>query len=251
MDIMLLGDSHGDDNFIRGALIWAQAHGIERVLQVGDFGYWPKFDSGQRFLKACGEISIETGVDLYFLDGNHEDHDELNALQARHPGSNFMRASKRQGAPIFIRRGATWEWEGTRFGAFGGAYSVDRGARTKFHSWFPQEMPDRSKIAELGKVDVLLTHDSPVVPEPYLISGQFVRNEESAKSQEAVYDALMSSQPDLLIHGHWHVSWRGQVHGATVLGLDCNYASLYASAAILDVENKTLYGIGQWEYAHE
>lgn len=251
MNILLLGDSHGVHRFVHGAMSWANKHGIERVIQVGDFGFWPRGKRGQEFLKACGNSSVLLGVDLYFIDGNHEDHDELNALEARHPHARFMRVTKRQGAPIFIRRGARFEWDGVTFGAFGGAFSIDRGRRVKYIDWFPQEVPDPSKIAELGKVDVLLTHDSPVVPEPYLLSGQFVRSEDSMRSQATIYEALRTTQPDLLVHGHWHVNWQQRVEGTTVLGLAHDGGSLYSSAAVYSTEDRQVYSIAQWEYAHE
>jgi hypothetical protein len=251
MNVLLLGDSHGNHSFVHGALRWSRDNRVDVVIQVGDFGYWPKHKSGQGFLKGVGQSSIDMGVDLYFMDGNHEDHDELDLLQARHPDAQFMRVSKRQGAPIFIRRGHTWEWDGMTFGSFGGAFSIDRARRTKHVSWFPQEMPDPSLVAGMGKVDVLLTHDAPVVPAPYLASGAFVRDPTSEESQRTVYDALVATQPDWLVHGHWHCEYRSRVAGATVIGLAEDRSSLYASAVVVSTEDRMLYSLNQWEYRDE
>lgn len=251
MNVLLLGDSHGNHMFVHGALRWARDNGVSRVVQLGDFGYWPRQKSGQGFLKGVGRSSLDLGVDLYFIDGNHEDHDELDALQARQGPCMFMPVTSRPGAPIFIRRGARWEWDGMTFGAFGGAFSIDRSRRVKHVSWFPQEMPDPSKIAEIGKVDVLLTHDAPVVPAPYLAAGTFKRDATSEESQRTVYDALTATQPDWLVHGHWHCDYRSRVAGAVVIGVAHDSHSLYASSVVVSTEDRMLYSLSQWEYAHE
>lgn len=250
MNILLLGDSHGNHNFVHGALRWARDNGVDRVVQLGDFGYWPRQKSGQGFLKGVGRSAQEMGVALFFIDGNHEDHDELDLLMQRNPHSDFIEIGKRN--PIyFIRRGARWEWDGMTFGSFGGAFSIDRARRTKHVSWFPQEMPDPSKIPGIGKVDVLLTHDAPLVPAPYLAAGTFIRDATSEESQKTVYDALVATQPDWLVHGHWHCSYMNRVAGAVVIGLAEDRSSLYASSVVVSTEDRMLYNLSQWEYVNE
>ena len=251
MNVLLLGDSHGNHMFVHGALRWARDNGVDRVVQLGDFGYWPRQKSGQGFLKGVRKSSVDMGVGLYFIDGNHEDHDELDVLQARHPSADFIPVNNRPGSPIFIRRGARWEWDGMTFGSFGGAFSIDRARRVMHVSWFPQEMPDPSKIAGLGKVDVLLTHDAPLVPAPYLAAGTFVRDATSEESQKTVYDALVTTQPSWLVHGHWHCSYTNRVAGATVIGLAEDRSSLYASSVVVSTEDRMLYSLSQWEYVNE
>lgn len=248
MNVLLLGDSHANLAFIHNALLWAETDGrIDAVVSLGDFGFWPNRVDGQMFLEGVDVAVRNANIPFYFIDGNHEDHDALDALVREHPGQQFVP----YGEIKYITRGARWEWDGAVFGAFGGAYSIDRRFRTKGVSWFEQEMPDRSKIEQLGKVDILLTHDAPLVPTPYLESGGFVRDAVSEESQKIVYDALVATQPLFLVHGHWHVNYVNGVHGAVVLGLDCDSNTLYHSAAVFSTTDKKLHTIQQWSYRSE
>lgn len=251
MKIMFLGDTHGDNAFTKSALTFCSENGIDRVVQVGDFGYWPRINAGQNFIHEVAKRSADVGVPLYWLDGNHEDH---KVLQGKVPDPvDFVRIADKYARerPIwYIPRGMSWEWEGTRFGAFGGAFSIDRYRRFEDdgrYGWFANEMPDESKIAGLGKVDVLLTHDAPIVP-PVMFGRGFKTDATSTLSQNTVLKALKASQATLLVHGHWHVNERYVAAGVAVQGLDCNYSSLYDAAVVFDTETKTLYTIQEWLY---
>lgn len=244
--VMALGDTHGDRGFTRDAIRWAAANDVDLIVQVGDFGFWPRLNNGQKFLNDVGKLSVELHVPFYFIDGNHEDHDMLDTLQAE---DGFCSYGK---YPItFIKRGTRWEWGGKTFGAFGGAYSIDRIQRIKFsyaYGWFPQEVPDESVIPDLGKVDVLFTHDAPIVPPGMCGTGNFKSDPQSQASQRAVYEAMSAAKPSLLIHGHWHHNELYKVHGVTVQALDMNQNGLYNAAVVYDTENSRMYTLKQWEY---
>lgn len=249
MIIMFLGDTHGDRGFTREAIRYAAEGGINRIVQVGDFGFWPRVNNGTKFLHDVGKQSVQSMVPLYFLDGNHEDHDYLDALKGRgKEGEPWVHYGK---YPVtYIKRGARWEWGGVWFGAFGGAYSIDRRYRTMHgpaYGWFPQEMPDPDKIADLGQVDVLLTHEAPIVPPPMYGQG-FKTDETSTQSQRIVYEALVRTKAKLLVHGHWHLNHRYGVHGAVVQGLGMNQQGLYDAAVVFDTDDRRLYTLRQWEY---
>ena len=49
--------------------------GITTIIQVGDFGYWP--DSGN-FLYVVETACEKFGVDVWFIDGNHEHFTSFN-----------------------------------------------------------------------------------------------------------------------------------------------------------------------------
>lgn len=251
MNIMLLGDTHGDRGFTLKAIRWAAENSIDRIVQVGDFGFWPRTNAGQKFLHDVGKQSVESHVPLYFIDGNHEDHLYLKGLRERHTGDSMIHFSKYGKYPItYIDRGARWEWGGVCFGAFGGAYSIDRRSRIEdsgTYGWFREETPDESKIEMLGKVDVLITHDSPIVP-PVMYGHNFKTDETSMQSQRAVYRAMVSSGAKLLVHGHWHLNERYLVHGCTVQGLDMNEAGLYNAGVVFRTEDRRLFTPKQWEY---
>lgn len=252
-NIMFLGDCHGDRGFTRGAIRWAAENDVNCIVQVGDLGFWPRVNNGTRFLHDVGKQSAESGVPFYWLDGNHEDHKVLAKVAARlKPGEFAVPYGK---YPLhYLPRGTTWEWGGVRFGAFGGAFSIDRHRRIEdsgTYGWFANEVPDRSKIEDLGHVDVLLTHDSPIVPPCMYSTGGFKRDEMSSASQLAVYDALVASRASLLVHGHWHVNEQYLAAGATVQALDMNGSSLYHAGAVFRTDDRRLFSLRQWENRDE
>src|SRR5580698_1020260 len=54
------------------------------ILQVGDFGYWPNEAAGRRFLAVLSAWLDVHDAELWWLDGNHEDHGALDGLKALH-----------------------------------------------------------------------------------------------------------------------------------------------------------------------
>lgn len=251
MIVMLLGDTHGNRGFTKQAITWASENGVDRLVQVGDFGYWPRTNNGQRFLRDVGKHSAQLGVPLFFIDGNHEDHLRLDTLMTRQdPDREFPWISFGKYPISYIPRGSRWEWDGAVFGAFGGAFSIDRKHRIEdsgSYGWFHNEVPDESVIPSLGKVDVLLTHDSPIVP-PAMHGSAYKRDATSEECQRAVYRALVATEARLLIHGHWHLSQRYRVNGATIQGLACDQNSLYYAAVVFDTQTKTLFTLREWGY---
>jgi len=243
---MMLGDTHGDRGFTKNAISWAEANGVDCVVQVGDFGFWPRTNNGQRFLHDVGKHSHELKIPLYWLDGNHEDHDYIDSLLRRSDGQVFIPYGK---YPLyFIPRGTVWNWGGVRFGAYGGACSIDRGLRipnSPSYGWFEQEMPDPDKMPR-GPIDVLLTHDAPIPPP--CLGGSYKRDPTSSRSQRLVYEALVGSGAKLLVHGHWHVNERYGVHCAVVQGLAMNHNPLYDAAVVFRTDDRRLFTLKQWEY---
>ena len=243
--VMFLGDTHADRGFTKKAIEYCATAGIDQIVQVGDFGFWPRSNNGQRFLHDVGKHSQQLKIPLYWIDGNHEDHDYLDALVARKiPEAVFVAYGK---YPIYyIPRGSVWRWDGVVFGAYGGAFSIDRSMRTEGVNWFRQEMPDPDKIPE-GPIDVLITHDSPIVP-PSMYGRMFKEDPTSRESQRLVYTAMVASQAKLVIHGHWHLNERYGVHVSTVQGLAMNHDSLYDAAVVFRTDDRRLFTLKQWEY---
>lgn len=253
MIVMALGDTHGNRGFTKQAITWASENGVDRIVQVGDFGFWPRTNNGQKFLHDVGKHSVQMGVPLFFIDGNHEDHLYLKAMRERHEDADFIHYSKSY--PVtYINRGARWLWGDVWFGAFGGAFSIDRAWRTEDsaqYGWFKEEVPDESKIPSLGKVDVLFTHDSPIIPPSVYGFQHFKSDETSRESQAAVYNAVVASKPALVIHGHWHLNERYKVAGAVIQALDMDQSTLYRAAVVFDTDTKKLYNLMQWEHRED
>ncbi len=122
--IFIAGDLHGDwdrfNHFIDAEI--RQPSRIRQlardfapleiiILQTEDFGYWPhKYDAFRRFLRALLRRSdikntmpgiLDGRIKIYWCDGNHENHDALDTLEAKQspvqarPGGNRKNGSWR------------------------------------------------------------------------------------------------------------------------------------------------------------
>ncbi len=200
--LLLAGDVHGNERWIGSLCKLARRHGCDAILQLGDFGYWPHTDDGLRFLDHVDWHSERNGIAcVYWIDGNHENHDALARLEP--DGSGMVPIGDRC---RYIPRGHRWEWSGVRFGALGGAFSVDRRQRTKHVSWWPGELLTDVDVERLGedRLDVLVTHDS---PEGTPLRGLELPPLDAVLVDEVrgrIFEAVEAVGPKLVVHGHWH-----------------------------------------------
>lgn len=221
MKILVLGDTHGSINHLRLACGEAVTQGCNRIVQVGDWGYlWPGSDK----LGRVTELLVEHGLQMYFLDGNHDNHELLP-----HDSEEMVELSE---VVTYLPRGHVWEWGSKRFMSLGGAFSTDKGRRTAFISWWPNEtisLGDAARAIQNGKdgVDVMFTHDAPsgvAVLEDLLANypypGQTYKlDAESKANRDMLGDVVDGVQPKLLIHGHYHFRYTDQLEGTSHEGL--------------------------------
>src|SRR5215510_4270168 len=160
--VLFVGDTHGNDVYWAERVVpAARDHGVDQILQVGDFGWWP-WAHGFLRLVAASEVPV------WFLDGNHEHHDYLAASVRRsrrdHDIGDLLAPVPLDGAISYLPRGCRLDLEGVRVAILGGAHSVDRGARLPGHDWFPAETissADLDDLAAGGIADLFVTHDAP------------------------------------------------------------------------------------------
>ena len=72
--VLVAGDTHGNAPWVEGLAATAAEQGCPIVIQVGDFGYFPDHPNGPRYLTAIDTACARHGVELWFIDGNHDDH---------------------------------------------------------------------------------------------------------------------------------------------------------------------------------
>jgi Icc-related predicted phosphoesterase len=202
MEVLFVGDMHGDVGFARQAIRHAASVGIDRIVQVGDFGYWPHTQSGQRFLREVELAAESNGVTVWWIDGNHENHDMLSAQPRQSDGTVFISPHVR-----YVPRGHRWEWDGVRFGALGGAFSVDWRGRTAGLSWWATESPTETDLDALGAapLDILVTHDCPAgidLPSGWTLPA--LDQQRCDLVRALVLSAVTATEPALVVHGHWH-----------------------------------------------
>ncbi len=115
----------------------------------------------------------------------------------------------------------------------GGAVSVDKQWRilhernTGQAVWWPQEeltWEEVDRFKEVGKVDVLFTHDAPFNPLP-VHQRDYKSDAMSLEHQQRVRTLVEAVRPDLHFHGHFHHahdSLFGYEHKTRVIGLGCD-----------------------------
>jgi hypothetical protein len=179
--VVLAGDWHGNWK-------WA-THAVERahemlsevgesrkiIIQLGDFGFRIPVRTGpesEENLSALHSISLlleDAGMELWWIDGNHEDWLGIRRLIAEAgtaPQLPYPVALPLPGMPAirYLPRGTRWKWAGRRWLAVGGAVSVDKLLRTPGVDWHPDEEvteEEAERIIATGPADVLLSHDVP------------------------------------------------------------------------------------------
>jgi predicted phosphodiesterase len=232
MRIAFLGDTHGNWGHIKRFYEYLSVtdllDDIDAVVQVGDFGFWEHKQHGVEFLDCVDRIAANRGVPLYWIDGNHENFELLYENYVQEKWDEFIPIRDNV---IYIPRGKTWEWDGVKFMAFGGAYSVDKSARTPYISWWPHETPTMVEVdraAANGTVDVLITHDVCHLSNINLVMG-LSRIDACEASRDMLDIVAANARPRIIIHGHYHYPIR-QIVGAPwgdvdIIGLDSDYTA--------------------------
>ena len=251
MKVMVLGDLHGDTAAGINAIRKAKELGIAHIVQVGDFGIFPKYRDMITYLDDLNSALRVRDVNLYFLDGNHDDADFVMAIGQMGYRDDRGRIPLRSNLS-YLPRGCQWTWNHKRFMAVGGAVSVDRewrqiqernrGPRTL---WFPNEQLDPALLNAIVQpfangtakpVDYLFTHDSPTNA-PF---GARIKEDADSQAHRQRMDILgREVKPSLWFHGHFHTRYDGYDFPAyeshtTVYGLECNPKGMQG------------YGTGSW-----
>lgn len=227
--LVIAGDWHGNGQWAGGRMFSAAAAGADILVHLGDFGVWPGA-GGVRYLDALEKLAARNNLPILFIDGNHDDHDQLHDLEMV-AGLGYVRDHI-----WHLPRGMRWEWGRLRFAALGGATSVDKTDRTPGQTWWPQEAiteHDVRRFVAGGPVDVVLTHDRPAgVVTPGITREAGIAEwgeeaiDEAGRHGEILASALIPTHPKLVFHGHLHrrytTTWHYPGGSARVEGLDCD-----------------------------
>lgn len=245
--IVFAGDWHGNANFATRVMTHLELKNVkpDAVIHTGDFGY----NFSDEYLDTVNGLAASLGTVVMFVDGNHENFDWLLQQPVSRDGVRRLRERV-----WHLPRNFRWTWQGLKFGALGGAVSVDQHHRMRGVSWWPQEqitMPELVSAAMLGPVDVLVTHDCPAGVEiPDLEDGElyFPRNllKESDEHRTRLAGAVQMMRPTWLWHGHYHVRHTGRLDyqdgsGCVVTGLDCDANSIRKNIDVVTVSDLVIH----------
>jgi hypothetical protein len=244
--IVFAGDWHGNGPWAADMIRSAKNNGADVIVQAGDTGF--KFD--HNFMRHLRRALTETEIELYFVDGNHDEHPQLfNKWKLDENGFGIPRFTN----PVevnrihYVPRGHRWDWNGKTFMGLGGAVSVDRQWRVQGDSWWPEEQitPRQFEYAmRPGKVDVMVCHDicdSAELPNLRKSSGwpEDVLAE-SAEHRKIIQQVVDQVQPELFVHGHFHVRYDQMVGSMRVLSLDMDGTSFKRNLAFFRFEDGKL-----------
>lgn len=223
---LMVGDTHGNGSWMRKQMTLARELECDAVIQLGDFGLWPGGESYLNVIKKEYWRHQKNAVPVYWIDGNHDWHDRIDGMIEEDDPATEEGFYKVEAGCYYIPRGNVWEWEGVRFGALGGAYSIDRKHRQLGLSWWKQEIPSDQNVdtlidnaSKVGGIDVLLTHEAPALP-PTM--SHIKDMPLSDLSRDRVRRAMVGSGAKMNFHGHYHWFHDTQTDVGRVVGLNCD-----------------------------
>ena len=224
---MLVGDTHGDVQWLyEHVLPNARRQGVEAVIQLGDFGYWP---SARSFLKVARQSRANFGVDVYFIDGNHEHFPMLSrdvgeALRRRRievPAEPLWYHHPVELSPgfVYLPRGSRLTVAGRATVCIGGAASVNRAFLIDRETWFFEERTtdaDVDAAIKDGPADLLLCHDAPAqveVPKPATVGAPIAwlhESEVAVANRRRLGRVVSAVRPTEIVHGHFHYPYHAE-----------------------------------------
>jgi len=184
---------------------------ITHIVQVGDFGYgWPQtkpFKISHGYYETDELFERALKMPFFWLDGNHENHD---LLEADHGAS--------QSNTFYCPRGSVIEFklptrEVRRAMFFGGASSIDKKYRIEGVTWWPQESITYSQtqraIESHNEVDIVFSHER---PSAFNYKHNFKEGfgESDKNALEAIREVF---KPPFWCFGHYHDYDRGEHDG--------------------------------------
>lgn len=235
--IAFAGDWHANTHWAVRTIHTLCEAGVDTIVHTGDFGY----TFSDSFVGPVNKALKSTGIDLYFVDGNHDDHPWIWS----HP-KNAEGNYKITNQIFAIPRGHRWEWWGLTFMGLGGAHSVDADYRRKQRlHWWPTEWITDEELEYAGRegdVDVVIAHDVPAgVPVPGISfeNGlKFFSMQEllsAEQHRQRISAALYDLQPKYWIHGHYHVDYRlTNYDGTTYVGLNMDNSGIERNIWVVD-----------------
>lgn len=193
MKIRLVGDIHQEYNDFLKIVDDAHIKGIDRVVQVGDWGFGFGRSGDADVIDPMLDVCP---IPVQMIRGNHDDPAEAKA------------------STHWIPDGFTETINGTKIMYIGGASSIDKAYRTEGVSWWPDEELSVKELMDLHNVynefkpDIMITHDCPEFVTDH-ICGQFnkIKFNEISRTRQAFGAMHFVHQPKYWVNGHWHVDF--------------------------------------------
>lgn len=158
--VYLTGDIHGNIDFFRKKL-FQKLTTEDLIIVLGDFGYSWNLEEREAF------ENLKISCKIISILGNHENYSYIYDC----PLEEILGAKcyKIFSNCYHVKNGEILTIGGLNFLCFGGALSVDKGRRTMYLSWWPEEIPSfkdcENAINNLEsknyQIDFFLAHTCP------------------------------------------------------------------------------------------
>lgn len=231
MKIAFIGDIHGRIfHAIAAIMTWQSMsnQNLDMIIQVGDFGAYPKPDEAMLSNKFVLEDPTELdfskyinadpglqndliyirrrlGCPIYFIRGNHEDFQWLNLISEN--GTKITSIDKSD-LIRYIPDGKIIDFDGIRMAFLGGIDTNKEELRAINYEAYNKIIKN-----EPGYIDILVTHDSPY--------GTGISFTGKVQGSMMITELVKAIQPKYLISGHYHHMIGPEEIGATkYLGLN-------------------------------
>jgi hypothetical protein len=173
---------------------------------------------------------------MRFCDGNHDDHTRLHELP---PVENNVAKGI-----TYQHRGSIHEdVDGCRFLFLGGAPSIDKSWRIQNKApWWPEEeitekdMQITMSHLRSKPIDVFVSHDAAWPPPGIKDTDEILFMIKARWSQSCIAKVIRMFQPQLHVHGHYHVNYESQYENTTIQGLASNLQPLDQAVKIYEFD---------------
>lgn len=216
--VLVVGDLHQNLGAALEVIDYASTS-ADLILICGDFGYWPRHPAGIDYLRTVQNHLARHGLQLWWVDGEHDDLVALARIRAAADGRRQLSSNI-----WHLPRGFRWTWHGVDWLAVGGGISMDSSGRPYGKPWPAREELGEAEVANVlsaGPAQVLLTHMAPLGvrhirrqlgqhlppwrrtgPWP---TGRMVRSDEQQRRIRRLLDGVGASR---LIHGHHNLHYQ-------------------------------------------
>lgn len=210
--ICFIGDQHGNlENLLELLRYTEEKYNPMLYIQVGDLGLMGK--NFEKFLFKLNKQLEKYKKQLYFIDGNHENHKWLSNYQ-KFPVTNITNKIS------YINRGTILTIGKYNFLFVGGAFSVDRSLRELNVDYWTTETITEVQYEQIIQtleerditIDYLVSHDHPT-PFNDLFNkkyGQFNFHSQSDYYEDSIHKNRLTDIWELakfptVISGHYHI----------------------------------------------
>ena len=234
--IYLTGDTHGSFKRITSFCERFETNKKDIMIILGDAGI--NFSGGARDHEKKLFLA-ELPITFFCIHGNHEQRPyTIDSYKEKQWRGGMVYYEEEFPDLLFAKDGEVFELDGKKTIVIGGAYSMDKRVRLAFgYRWWPDEQPsdeikqyvERQLERQDWKVDVVLSHTTPLKYEPVEIFPDGMDQSRVDKSTERWLDGI----EDRLGYRKWYCG-----HYHTVKKVDKvefmfeNYATLNDGEAI-------------------